>query len=86
MSFRFDWNYMRHILYQKEHDSIPKSTIKRIFYPIKEQNNMNQITPWNQSKHKAKSIKSQGKMNEMRKHDKQLQKGICDEGQNDLCV
>ena len=25
-------------------------------------------------------------MNEMRKHDKQLQKGICDEGQNDLCV
>jgi hypothetical protein len=25
-------------------------------------------------------------MNEMRKHDKQLQKGIYDEGQNDLCV
>jgi hypothetical protein len=25
-------------------------------------------------------------MNEMRKHDKRLQKGICDEGQNDLCV
>jgi len=25
-------------------------------------------------------------MNEMRKHDKQLQKGICDERQNDLCA
>ena len=86
MSFRLDWNYMRHILHQKEHNSTHKSTIKRIFYPIKEQNKMNQITPWNQSKHKTKSIKLQGKMNEMRKHDKRLQKGICDEGQNDLCV
>ena len=47
---------------------------------------MNQITPRNQSKHKAKSIKLQGKMNEMRKHEKRLQKGICDERQNDLCV
>ena len=45
MSFRLDRNYMHHILYQKEHDSIHKSTIKRIFYLIKEQNNMNQITP-----------------------------------------
>jgi len=36
---------MHHIHHQKEHDSIPKSTIKHIFYPIKEQNNMNQITP-----------------------------------------
>jgi len=36
---------MHHILYQKEHDSTHKSTIKRIFYPIKGQNNMNQITP-----------------------------------------
>lgn len=77
---------MHHIHHQKEHDSTHKSTSKRIFYPIKEQNNMNQITPRNQSKHKTKSIKSQGKMNEMRKHEKRLQKGICDEGQNDLCV
>ena len=38
-------NYMHHILHQKEHDSTHKSTIKRIFYPIKGQNNMNQITP-----------------------------------------
>ena len=86
MSFRLDWNYMHHILHQKEYDSTHKSTIKRIFYPIKGQNNMNQITPWNQSKHKTKSIKLQGKMNEMRKHEKGLQKGIYDEGQNDLCV
>jgi len=34
----------------------------------------------------TKYKKSQGKMNEMRKHEKGLQKGICDEGQNDLCV
>ena len=86
MSFHLDWNYMHHIHYQKEHDSTHKSTIKRILYLIKEQNNMNQITLWNQSKHKTKCIKSQGKMNEMRKHKKGLQKGICDERQNDLCV
>jgi len=36
---------MHHILYQKEYDSTHKSTIKGIFHPIKEQNNMNQITP-----------------------------------------
>jgi len=35
---------MHYILHQKEHESTHKSTIKRIFYPIKEQNNMNQIT------------------------------------------
>ena len=77
---------MHHIHHQKEHDSTHKSTIKRILYLIKEQNNMNQITSKNQSKHKTKCIKSQGKMNEMRKHDKRLQKGVGDEGQNDLCV
>ena len=47
---------------------------------------MNQITPQNQSKHKTKSIKSQGEMNEMRKHERRLHKGICDERQNDLYV
>lgn len=50
------------------------------------QNDSTQIILSFESNRITKQLKSQGKMNEMRKHEKGLQKGICDERQNDLCA